>query len=162
MSWFNVLGACASWLSLGAQEGSVEGLDWNSQGCAEGPHRGLPGRACRRDADGHVGAGPSKTHRAYLWAYAAGAFEPLCPVVYDFTESRAVEHARAFLGDWRGGLGCDDYTGYKASFALGVIEAGGIAHARRKFVELHQANKGTIAAAAIDLTGQLYGIEREV
>ena len=57
---------------------------------------------------------------------------------------------------------CDDYTGYKASFALGVTEAGCMAHARRKFVELHEANKSTIAAAAIDLIGQLYGIEREV
>lgn len=106
--------------------------------------------------------GSGKTHRAYLWAYAAGAFEPLRAVVYDFTESRAGEHARAFLGDWRGSLVCDDYTGYKASFALGVIEAGCMAHARRKFIELHEANKSTIAAAAIDLIGQLYGIEREV
>lgn len=30
------------------------------------------------------------------------------------------------------------------------------------FIELHEANKSTIAAAAIDLIGQLYGIEREV
>ncbi len=106
--------------------------------------------------------GSGKTHRAYLWAYAAGAFEPLRAVVYDFTESRAGEHARTFLGDWRGSLVCDDYSGYKASFALGVTEAGCMAHARRKFVELHEANKSTIAAAAIDLIGQLYGIEREV
>ena len=106
--------------------------------------------------------GSGKTHRAYLWAYAAGAFEPLRAVVYDFTESRAGEHARAFLGDWRGSLVCDDYTGYKASFAKGVTEAGCMAHARRKFIELHEANKSTIAATAIEFIGQLYGIEREV
>ena len=106
--------------------------------------------------------GSGKTHRAYLWAYAAGAFEPLRAVVYDFTETRAGEHARAFLGDWRGSLVCDDYTGYKASFALGVIEAGCMAHARRKFIELHEANKSTIAVTAIDLIGQLYGVERDV
>jgi transposase len=106
--------------------------------------------------------GNGKTHRAYLWAYATGAFEHLRAVVYDFTETRAGEHARAFLGDWRGSLVCDDYSGYKASFALGVIEAGCMAHARRKFIELHEANKSTIAATAIDLIGQLYGIEREV
>ena len=85
--------------------------------------------------------GNGKTHRAYLWAYAAGAFEPLRAVVYDFTETRAGEHARAFLGDWRGSLVCDDYTGYKASFALGVTEAGCMAHARRKFIELHEATQ---------------------
>lgn len=45
-----------------------------------------------------------KTHRAYLWAYAPGAFEEIKAVVYDFCESRAGEHARAFLGDWKGSL----------------------------------------------------------
>jgi len=58
--------------------------------------------------------GNKKTHRAYLWAYAPGAFEDLKAVVYDFCESRAGEHARAFLGEWRGSLVCDDYAGYKA------------------------------------------------
>jgi transposase len=49
--------------------------------------------------------GDGKTHRAYLWAYAPGAFENTRPVVYDFCESRSGEHARRFLGhttdrDW--------------------------------------------------------------
>jgi len=84
--------------------------------------------------------GNGKTHRAYLWAYAAGAFESLRAVVYDFTETRAGEHARAFLGDWRGSLVCDDYTGYKASFALGVTEAarGQQEHHRRHGHRLHR------------------------
>ena len=69
-----------------------------------------------------------KTHRAYLWAYATGAFEETKAVVYDFCESRAGEHARAFLGDWKGSLICDDFSGYKASFALGITEAGCLAH----------------------------------
>ena len=43
--------------------------------------------------------GNGKTHRAYLWAYAPGAFEDMKAVVYDFCESRAGEHARNFLGD---------------------------------------------------------------
>ncbi|MCB8749099.1 IS66 family transposase, partial [Rhodoferax sp. U2-2l] len=37
--------------------------------------------------------GTGKTHRAYLWAYAAGAFEDTKAVVYDFCDSRAGEHA---------------------------------------------------------------------
>jgi transposase len=111
--------------------------------------------------------GNGKTHRAYLWAYAAGAFEDLRAVVYDFTASRSGEHARNFLGTgadraWRGSLVCDDFSGYKALFAQGVTEAGCMAHARRKFVELHIANKSDIAATAIEFIGQLYGIEREV
>ena len=76
--------------------------------------------------------GNKKTHRAYLWAYAPGAFEDLKAVVYDFCESRAGEHARTFLGDWTGALVCDDFAGYKQSFTLGILEAGCLAHSRRK------------------------------
>ena len=47
--------------------------------------------------------GNGKTHRAYLWAYAAGTFEETKAVVYDFCESRAGENARVFLGDWHQG-----------------------------------------------------------
>ena len=76
--------------------------------------------------------GNKKTHRTSLWAYAPGAFEDLKAVVYDFCESRAGEHARAFLEDWKGALVCDDFAGYKQSFTLGVTEAGCMAHSRRK------------------------------
>ena len=103
-----------------------------------------------------------KTHRAYLWAYAPGAFEEMRAVVYDFCESRAGEHARAFLGDWRGSLICDDYAGYKASFSQGVTEAGCLAHARRKFFDLHAANKSQIAEFALAQFARVYEIEREV
>lgn len=37
-----------------------------------------------------------------------------------------------------------------------------MAHARRKFVELHTANKSTIAGTALELIGQLYDVEREI
>ena len=106
--------------------------------------------------------GNKKTHRAYLWAYAPGAFEDLKAVVYDFCESRAGEHARAFLGDWSGGLVCDDFSGYKASFGAAITEVGCMAHARRKFFELHVSNKSKIAQQALTTIGQLYEVEREV
>lgn len=89
-------------------------------------------------------------------------------VVYDFTESRSGQHPRTFLGHgtdsaWKGSLVCDDYSGYKALFLdSGIAEVGCMAHARRKFLELHLANKSTLAATAIEFIGQLYGIEREV
>ena len=103
--------------------------------------------------------GTGKTHRSYLWAYAAGEFESLKAVVYDFTDSRSGKHARAFLGDWKGHLVCDDFSGYKACFGNGVIEAGCLAHARRHFVELHVANQSQLAADAIERVRQLYAIE---
>ncbi len=112
--------------------------------------------------------GTGKTHRAYLWADASGAFEQMRAVVYDFTESRSGQHPRTLLGHgtedaWRGSLACDDYSGYKALFLDSCItEMDCMAHAGRKFLELHLANKSTLAATAIEFTGQFYGIEREV
>jgi transposase len=106
--------------------------------------------------------GNGKTHRAYLWAYATGAFENTKVVVYDFCESRSGEHARRFLGDWRGSLTCDDFSGYKALIASGVTEVGCLAHARRKFFDLHAANQSQIAEFALQQFAQVYEIEREV
>jgi transposase len=106
--------------------------------------------------------GTGKTHRAYLWAYAAGAFEDTKAVVYDFCESRAGENAKAFLGDWKGGLVCDDFSGYKQLMAQGVTEVGCLAHARRKFFDLHAGNKSQIAHSALEQIGRIYDIEREV
>ena len=105
--------------------------------------------------------GTKKTHRAYLWAYAPGAFEDLKAVIYDFCETRAGENCRAFLGKWKGTLVCDDFGGYKAGFANGITEAGCLAHARRKFFDLHVGNKSQIAEQALKYISQLYDVERE-
>ena len=106
--------------------------------------------------------GNGKTHRAYLWAYAAGAFEETRAVVYDFCESRAGENAKVFLGDWRGSLVCDDFSGYKQLMNHGVTEVGCLAHARRKFFDLHAASQSQIAQQALAQFGQIYGVEREI
>ena len=106
--------------------------------------------------------GNKKTHRAYLWAYAPGVFEDMKAVVYDFCESRAGEHARAFLGEWKGALVCDDFAGYKASFTLGITKVGCLAHPRRKFFDLHVSNQSQIAAQALSYISALYDVEREV
>lgn len=106
--------------------------------------------------------GTGKTHRAYLWAYAAGAFEDTKAVVYDFCDSRAGENARVFLGEWRGSLVCDDFSGYKQLMTQGVMEVGCLAHARRKFFDLHVSNKSQIAQSALEQIARIYDIEREI
>ena len=103
-----------------------------------------------------------KTHRAYLWAYSPGRHEQMKAVVYDFCESRAGKHAAIFLDRWSGTLLVDDYAGYKQLMGQKVQEAGCWAHARRKFFELHVANKSQIAEQALAFIGQLYEIERMV
>ncbi|TRO36206.1 IS66 family transposase [Pseudomonas sp. ALS1279] len=105
--------------------------------------------------------GEKKTHRAYVWAYSTTPFADLKAVVYDFSPSRAGEHARNFLGQWSGKLVCDDFAGYKASFGQGITEIGCMAHARRKFFDLHAANKSQLAEQALHAIGGLYEIERQ-
>lgn len=57
---------------------------------------------------------------------------------------------------------CDDFSGYKALIASGVTEVGCLAHARRKFFDLHAANKSQIAEFALQQFAKVYDIEREV
>lgn len=105
--------------------------------------------------------GAGKTRRAYLFAYATAAAEnPI--VVFDFCESRSGQHAARFLGDYRGALMVDDFAGYKALFAQGITELGCMAHARRKFFDLHAAHQSTQAAEALNRMADLYRIEAAV
>lgn len=104
--------------------------------------------------------GNGKTRRAYLWAYLSNLLETGPPIlVFDYQTSRSGSHARNFLGAWQGSLMVDDYGGYKASFARGVTELGCLAHARRKFFDLNEAQANPIAQEALIRIAALYAIE---
>jgi transposase len=105
--------------------------------------------------------GLGRTHRAYLWSYSSSEYDELKTVIYDFTEGRGGVHARDFLGSWSGKLVCDDYAGYKALFQRGVIEAGCMAHARRKLHDLYANHRSEIAEEGLRYFAALYEIERE-
>ncbi|MBS4096979.1 MAG: IS66 family transposase [Sulfuricella sp.] len=106
--------------------------------------------------------GNGKTKRAYLWAYRSNVLETGPPiVVFDYRESRAGRHVREFLDGWRGHLMVDDYAGYKALFADGVIELGCLAHARRKFFDLNAAQANPIAQEALARIAALYAFEQQ-
>lgn len=106
--------------------------------------------------------GLKKTHRSYLWAYGTTVYDDDPIVVYDFAVGRSGEHARAFLGPWRGKLVCDDFVGYKALFEGEdpSIEIGCMAHARRRFHELYAHHQSVIAGEALTYYGALYEVER--
>ncbi|KAF0165625.1 MAG: transposase IS66 [Rhodocyclaceae bacterium] len=104
--------------------------------------------------------GAGKTKRAYIWSYCTTVYDAIQGVVYDFAESRAGQHARDFLGDWKGVLVCDNYSGYKQLLTQGVVDAGCMAHSRRKFFDLYVNNKSQIAAAALPFYSHLYQIEK--
>jgi transposase len=108
-------------------------------------------------------------------------------VVFDYQTGRSGAHARNFLSGWSGHLMVDDYVGYKALFDAAVksadtknadtkrtdttntnptntparvIELGCMAHARRKFFELHAANGSPVALEVLNRIGALYTIEK--
>ena len=108
--------------------------------------------------------GKGKTKRAYRWAYRSNDLDsnrdpPI--LVFDYQPSRSGCHVRHFLDNWRGSLMVDDYGGYKALFQDRITELGCFAHARRKFFDLHAANKSPIAAQALERIAKLYAIERD-
>ena len=107
--------------------------------------------------------GEKKPKKSYVWAYATTQYNSVQAVVYDFQPSRSGQHAQEFLKGWQGQLVCDDYSGYKSQFKTNsIIEVGCMAHARRKFHELHVTGKSLIAEQALSLIQQLYQIEAEL
>jgi len=108
--------------------------------------------------------GQGRTRTAYLFAYRRGEIGAPPIVVFDFATSRSGSNAKRFLEHYGGALVVDDYAGYKQLFQRTpkpLREVACWAHARRKFFELHAANKSTVAAEALTRIAALYEVERE-
>ena len=103
-----------------------------------------------------------KLKQGYVWAYVTPKHSPIKAVVYDFAQGRGSEYPNAFLQGFKGKLVCDGYNGYKPLFGRGVIEVGCMAHARRKFHELHVTGQSLISIEALELFQALYAVEREI
>jgi transposase len=111
---------------------------------------------------GLLDPGGGKTKKAYMWAYARGAFEAEPGVVFDFCARRGGQYPCAFLKGWMGTLVVDAYSGYDAALSLhGRSTAYCLAHARRKFDELFKANASVVAGQAIQRIAWLYRIEAD-
>jgi transposase len=119
--------------------------------------------------------GAGKTKKAYVWAYARGAFDPTPGVIYEFCAGRGAQYPVRFLGpppdardgqrEWQGTLVRDAYSAYDSVLDAkehpGRIAAGCAAHARRKFDELVKAKASAIAPEALRRFADIYRIERE-
>jgi transposase len=111
------------------------------------------------------GLGKTKTGR--LWTYvrderpAAGEAAPA--VWFAYSPDRKGEHPLEHLANFRGILQADGYAGFSKLYDGGqVLEAACWAHARRKFIDLHELHKSPLAAQAIERIGALYAIEQEI
>ncbi len=111
---------------------------------------------------GLLDPGGGKTKKAYMWAYARGAFEAEPGVVFDFCAGRGGQYPTRFLHEWTGTLVVDAYSGYDAALSVhGRSTAYCLAHARRKFDELFKANASVVAGQAIQRIALLYRIEAD-
>ena len=107
--------------------------------------------------------GKGKTHSAFMWVYRTTDYVAKRAVWFDFCKSRAGEHPRRVLKEFTGTLVTDDYVAYKSIYASGaIVEAGCMAHARRKLFEVHELGGSPIASHALTLIARLYVIEREI
>jgi len=107
--------------------------------------------------------GAGKTKKAYVWAYARGAFDATPAVVYDFCPGRAAKYPAEFLKGWSGTLVRDEFKGYESVLKLEQrTGAGCLAHARRKFDELLKTGHSPVAAQAVQRIAWIYRLEREV
>jgi transposase len=96
-----------------------------------------------------------KDGRVYFWTFATWE-----STVYSYAGTRSGSVAHDVLGDSKGTLVVDAYTGYnRVTGVTSRTRAGCYAHARRKFYE---ALAHPEAKEAYDLIGKLYVVEAEV
>ena len=107
--------------------------------------------------------GRANTAKSFMWVARGGT--PGKPVVlFRYHPTRAGRVASEILGDFKGYLQTDGYSGYEAlGEREGLRHLGCLAHVRRKFVEVEKTAskkaKGGTAHAVLDLIGKLYGVE---
>ncbi|WP_133523182.1 IS66 family transposase [Buttiauxella sp. JUb87] len=111
------------------------------------------------------GNGKCKTSR--VWVYVrddrrAGSQMP--PAAwFAWSADRKGIHPQAHLAEYSGVLQADAYAGYNALYANGqVTEAGCMAHARRKFHDVHVRTPTAVTVEALRRFGELYAIEAEI
>jgi transposase len=107
---------------------------------------------------------------SFIWLYRGG-MPDRSAVVFRYHPSRSGRVASEFLGDYRGNVQTDGYSGYDfLDTRDGIIHAGCWAHVRRKFIEVlgskkvkNKRNVGGLGKAgkALECIRELYAIEKK-
>ncbi len=100
--------------------------------------------------------------KSYMWLYRTGREGPAI-ILFDYQETRAVEHPRNFLNGFSGYIHCDGYKIYE--LLLNIILIGCWSHARRYFVDalnvLPKENRsGSLAQKGLEACNEIFTIER--
>ncbi|TIS52787.1 MAG: IS66 family transposase, partial [Mesorhizobium sp.] len=102
------------------------------------------------------------TSTSYMWAYRSGEHSDEPIVLLDYQPGRGQMYPQAFLGDYRGIVMSDGYSGWRT--LEGATHLGCMAHSRRRFVDALKARKkgGGPPEQALRFFEQLYRVERQV
>jgi len=113
--------------------------------------------------------GRSPESNSFMWVYRGGRPDKIA-VIYRYNKSRSGVEAKKFLGDYRGNVQTDGFSGYNfLDTQEGIVHAGCWAHVRRKFLEVagsrNVKNKQNLsglgkAGKAIQYIRELYAIEK--
>ena len=105
---------------------------------------------------------------SYMWVYRSGVCDIHPVVIYDYQESRRMDHPEEFLKDYNGILVTDGYQVYHSLVKkrTGLLVAGCWVHAKRKFSELikflgKNAADGIIAAEASKRISRLFHLDKQ-
>ena len=104
----------------------------------------------------------SPSHKGYMWLYVNKA-----GVVFDYQSGRAGRYVLDQLGEYKGFVQTDAYSGYNALFTTpDRTSVGCWAHARRKFHDIVKGSKKKKAPShtqrILNEIGKLYQIERHL
>jgi len=95
---------------------------------------------------------------AYAWIYLGDRFNPY--TVFELSPGHQQEFPQQFLGDYRGFIHADGYSGYNPLYAAGATHVGCWMHVRRYFFEAKDSDPAR-AHEAIARIRLLYAVERE-
>jgi transposase len=101
-----------------------------------------------------------KSGQGYMWL-ARGVNPQRLAVRYRFAPGRGNEHARDFLGDFRGWLQTDGWGAYDTALAgsSAVVHVGCWAHVRRKFFEADKVASSALTRDTLGRVKKLYKLE---
>src|SRR3954466_12986446 len=110
--------------------------------------------------------GTGKTRTARIWTYVHDErpwHGPEPPAAsYRFTVDRKGEHPASHLRGFQGWMHADGYAGFNELYRSGgVHEVACLAHVRRKFIDVFQAEGSLIAEEAIRRIAGLYAVEKD-
>ena len=110
--------------------------------------------------------GKENSTTSYMWVAKGGL--PNKPVVlFNYSPNRNAEVAKGIVGEFKGYLQTDGYSGYNAIGAAdGIIHVGCLVHIRRNFMNVLKAggkntNKSGIAEQVVDLIAKIYKLEKQ-